>query len=94
MIRDPREQEDGRACEVCGDAAQFYVPILERQFIKDYPLCTDCYHDQVVKCAGCGLPLWAIDGPYCSAACTPDYVIKDLERAARGDINRDDPRRI
>jgi hypothetical protein len=95
MHRDPMEtsRDDGAACSVCGEDAVYIASVLQHGRLQRFPICVDCYELQVVHCPGCALPLFAIDGPYCSAACTPDYVIEDLERAARGDINRDDIRR-
>jgi hypothetical protein len=95
MMRDPMEtsRDDGAACEVCGDDATYIASVQQQGRLQQFPICADCYELQVVHCPTCAIPLWAIDGPYCSAACTPDVVVEDLERAARADINRDDIRR-
>lgn len=81
MRLDPRETEDndGTACEGCGDLADGALRLVGRAF--EVPLCKDCRDHLVIECSGCHRQMWQSEGTnlysnagrYC-LACVPKTI--------------------
>ena len=90
---------DGAACYCCGEYAVTVVPIVEGTRIAERALCGDCYETFVATCPDCEYRIWVKDGErlyasadlYC-ADCKKHHqpYARDLEQAAKADIDRDD----
>jgi hypothetical protein len=82
---DPINEEDGCACEGCGDRADGAVRIVGRPY--DVALCAACEHDLTTICAGmCERRIWQSEGVRLFGAslhcptCAKPWVTVSLER--------------
>ncbi len=85
------DDNDGTACEGCGERADGVSRVVGRAY--DVPLCKDCQDSLIAPCDGCGRTMWQSEGinvfansnRYCANCAKPvmAVAVSDIDQVRR-----------